>query len=209
MAESVWGTTDVKVSPLPVALDEVPQRAGGEPTMAASDQERGLPRHSKPTGAVEVHQVDDGLAGSGVERDLAMVAALADHLNPLAGEAVPGHDVADIQSRELVGAQARVESEGDEGPIARTEGLARADDREQLLLLRGKQNTHSGSPDGKVATATRPGHEALPVGTAYRNNIHSRPVKGREAAEPRVFPLINTALKTEKLVKKPAAERTP
>ena len=96
MAEGVRGTADVKVSPLPVALDEVPQRAGGEPAVAASDQERGLTRHSKPPGAVEVHQVDDGLAGSGVERDLAMAAALADHLNPLAGEAVPGHDEADI-----------------------------------------------------------------------------------------------------------------
>jgi len=138
MAEGVRGTTDVKVSPLPVALDEVPQRASGKPTVATSNQERGLPSHSKAPGTVEVHQVDDGLAGSGVERDLALTAALTDHLYPLPGEAVPGHDVADVQGRELMRAQAGVESEGDKGPVPRPEGLTRADDREQPLLLRGK-----------------------------------------------------------------------
>ena len=90
--------------------------------MATSDQERGLARRRKAPGAVEVHQVDNGLAGRGVERDLATVAALADHLDPLAGEAVPGHDVADVESAELVGAQAGVESEDNEGPVAGPEG---------------------------------------------------------------------------------------
>ena len=90
MSESVRRTADVKVRPLPVALDEVTQRASGQPAMATSDQERGLARHRKAPGAVEVHQVDNGLASRGVERDLALVAALADHLDPLAGEAVPG-----------------------------------------------------------------------------------------------------------------------
>jgi hypothetical protein len=46
--------------------------------------------------------------------------------------------VADVQAAELVGAEAGVERENNESSITRTEGLARADGREQPLLLGGK-----------------------------------------------------------------------
>jgi len=94
-------TLNVKVSPLTVALNEVTQRTGRQTLMTTGNQQRRLTGHREPTRPVKVHQVNDGLAGSRVKRDLAPMATLTEHLNPLTSKPVPGVDVTHVKRTKL------------------------------------------------------------------------------------------------------------
>ena len=146
VAQRVRRATDVKISTLAVALDDVAQRAGGQPAVTPGNQQRRLGRHGKAPRMVELHQVEDGLAGGGVERDLAVVATFADDLKPLAGGAIAGHNVADVKGHELVRAQAGVQVEDNESFVTRAEGRAVWDRREELVDGGRSENTHGDGP---------------------------------------------------------------
>ena len=142
MPERMRRALNVKVSPLTVALNEVTQGTGGQPLMTPGNQQRRLTGHREPTRPIKVHDVNDGLAGNRVKRNLTLIATLTEHLSPLTSKPVPGVDVTDVKAAELSRTQASMNSKADKSTVTQTERLTRADDREQLSLLRRKQNTH-------------------------------------------------------------------
>jgi hypothetical protein len=89
-----------------------------------------------------VHQVNHRLTGNRVKRNLTLIATLTEHLSPLTSKPVPGVDVTDVKAAQLSRTQASMNSKPDKSAVTQTERLTRTDDREQLKLLRRKQNTH-------------------------------------------------------------------
>ena len=77
------------------------------------------------------------LTGHSIKRNLALVAPLTDHFNPLTGKTVKGEHVTDVQGAKFTRPQPGVDREENESLVSRAKRLARADGREQLLLLGG------------------------------------------------------------------------
>ena len=150
MAQRVRRATDVEVSALAVALEDVAQGAGGQATVATGDQQRRVWCHGKAAHTIEGHQVEDGLAGNRVERHLAMVTTFADHFEPLARGASVSHNVADVEGHQLARAQAGVQIEDNESSVTSPEGRALGYSGQKLVNRGWSENAHKNRPPFKV-----------------------------------------------------------